>query len=96
VGRIKVLWLTPFQSIINQLEIKKNRENNMVTENTGEKKKPTSPQNDKHASAALHTDKSNDFVTTDNAHNHSPQENERSGKQIVGHHQISSLYLLDT
>jgi hypothetical protein len=46
VGRIKVLWLTPFQSIINQLEIKKNRENNMVTENTGEKKKPTSPQNE--------------------------------------------------
>jgi uncharacterized membrane protein YdfJ with MMPL/SSD domain len=68
----------------------------MVTENTGEKKKPTSPQNNKHASAALHNDKSNDFVTTDNAHNHSQQENERSGKQIVGHHQISSFYLLDT
>jgi hypothetical protein len=71
----------------------------MVTENTGEKKKPMSPQNDKHASAALHNDKSNDFVTTDNAHNHSPEENERtqrSGKQIVGHHQISALYLLDT
>jgi hypothetical protein len=91
---MKVLWLTPSQTI--NWKLRRTEKITWSLRTQEKRKNQTKPQDDKHASGALHNDKSNVFVTKDNAHNHSPQENERSGKQIVGHHQISSLYLLDT